>query len=107
MTQYTLPLNQSKIEQRFWSFHETHPEVYRELRLLAFQGLARGQDRLGMKMLFEVVRWNRLMRGDGEHRDFKLNNNYTAYYARLLMDREPELDGMFATRELAVPSHVV
>ena len=58
-----------------------------------------------MKMLFEVVRWNRLLRtGD---RGFKLNNNFTAYYARLLMEREPELRGMFETRKLGVPSHVV
>lgn len=102
--QLTLPV-QSKIERAFWEFHAAHPEVYEELRQLALDAKRRGRDRLGMKMLFEVVRWNRLLRtGD---RGFKLNNNFTAYYARLLMEREPELRGMFETRKLGVPSHVV
>jgi hypothetical protein len=35
---------------------------------------------------------------DGE--EFKLNNNYTSRYARLLMEREAGLSGLFATREL-------
>lgn len=105
MSQAVLPFNQSKIEAAFWEFHREHPEVYEELRQLALDARRAGRRRIGMKMLFEVVRWNRLLRtGD---RGFKLNNNYTAYYARLLMEREPELRGMFATRRLGVSSHVV
>jgi hypothetical protein len=89
------------IEQRFWTFHTAHPDVYRELVVLARRARAAGRERLGMKMLFEVVRWNRTMAGlpaDGE--EFKLNNNYTSRYARLLMEREAGLSGLFATREL-------
>jgi hypothetical protein len=33
-------------------------------------------------------------RGD----EFKLNNDYRAPYARLIMRREPDLDGLFETR---------
>jgi hypothetical protein len=32
--------------------------------------------------------------------DFKLNNDFTSRYARLLMQSEPELDGFFEVREL-------
>jgi hypothetical protein len=32
--------------------------------------------------------------------DFKLNNNYHSRYARLIMEREPGLDGFFETRGL-------
>lgn len=89
------------IEQRFWRFHTSHPEVYRELAGLARQALAAGRERLGLKMLFEVVRWNRSLAGlPAEGEDFKLNNDYTSRYARLLMEREPDLEGLFATREL-------
>jgi hypothetical protein len=30
--------------------------------------------------------------------DFKLNNNYRAHYARLIMHQEPDLDGIFELR---------
>lgn len=31
--------------------------------------------------------------------EYRLNNVYTAFYARLLMDNEPELQGFFETRK--------
>jgi hypothetical protein len=30
--------------------------------------------------------------------DYKLNNNYCSYYARLIMHREQDLDGIFEIR---------
>ena len=35
--------------------------------------------------------------------DYKLNNNFTSLYSRLLMDNETELQGFFRTRE-RIPS---
>jgi hypothetical protein len=104
MTQMVIPTNQSKIEAAFVKFHTQHPEVYYELVRLARKAKARGHDRIGIGMLYEVLRWNYLV----DHIDAtpKMNNNYRAYYARLIMDREPDLAGIFNTRELAVPHHV-
>ena len=31
---------------------------------------------------------------------FKLNDHYTSRYARLIMEREPDLRGIFRTRKL-------
>jgi len=36
-------------------------------------------------------------RGD----EYKLCNDYTAHYARLMMAREPDLEGVFRLRELS------
>lgn len=91
----------SSLDDRFAAFHAAHPEVYDELRKLAVTAKHRGRDRLGMKMLFEVLRWQRILAGlPAEGEEFKLNNNYTSRYARLLMEQTPELAGMFETREL-------
>lgn len=85
----------------FWDQHLQHPGVYRLLRRLAFQAVRAGATRLGMKNLYEVARWNRMMEGLPESDDqFRLNNNWTGMYARLLMENEPALDGLFETREL-------
>lgn len=85
----------------FWEHHLEHPGVYRLLRQLAFQAVRAGATRLGMKNLYEVARWNRMMEGLPESDDqFRLNNNWTGMYARLLMENEPTLAGLFETREL-------
>ena len=89
----------SAIHQQFLEFHRQNPEVYDELRRLALQLRQAGRKRYGLKGLFEVLRWQRALSTSGDA--FKLNNNYTAYYARLLMAHEPALVGFFETREQA------
>lgn len=83
------------LEERFQAFHELNPHVYRHLRRLALD-LARRDRRMGIGGLFEVLRWQYAIVTTGD--PFRLNNNYRAFYARLLMDSEPELEGFFDTR---------
>lgn len=91
---------EGRIERDFRAFHRRHPEVYRILCSLALRAIDRGKTKIGIAMLWEVMRWEAwLGRGVGDE-PFKLNNNYRSRYARLLMEREPALAGVFETREL-------
>lgn len=90
-------LHGGPITRRFREFHEANPEVYVRLVNLADKLRGRGRESYGMKSLFEVLRWHRAMETTGS--DFKLNNNYTALYARLIMCNESRLQGFFRTRE--------
>lgn len=93
------------IEKDFLEFHAANPLVYQRLVELTRQWTRRrGSRKVGMKMLFEVLRWEVAMKTTG---DFKLNNNYTSYYARLIMERNPDLDGLFETRALQAPREVL
>lgn len=93
------------IEKDFDEFHAANPQVYERLVELACEWRKRrGARKVGMKMLFEVLRWEVAMKTRGD--DFKLNNNYTSYYARLIMDQEPDLRGLFETRALHAPREV-
>lgn len=87
------------ITARFWRFHEENPHVYAHLVRLARRAHRRGAHRIGMKQLFEVLRWQTMLSTTDP--DFKLNNDYTAPYARLIMHRESDLAGMFETRKSA------
>lgn len=84
----------------FWAFHNANPEVYYRLVTMARDLKARGRSRIGIKMLFEVLRWEHAMQTTDHASEFKLNNNYAPRYARLIMYRNPELAGIFNTREL-------
>lgn len=85
------------IEEQFQAFHEANPHIYRLLRALALDYKRSGRSRCGIKMLYEVLRYRSGVYTTGE--PYKLNNNFTSLYARLLMDREPELEGFFEIRE--------
>jgi hypothetical protein len=92
------PPDELTIEEAFLLFHERNPHVYAELVELARRAARRGVTRLGIGMLFEVLRWRHSLRTGGD--PFKLNNNYRSYYARLIMLRERDLAGIFETRRL-------
>ena len=95
-----LPFMEDSAEDRFRAFHKLNPAVFDELVVLADDLLQRGYKRGGMKMLFEVLRWQRMMRTSDPSSEFKLNNNYTSHYARLLADIHPRFEGFFETRRL-------
>lgn len=93
---------QGKLERAFWQFHDHHPEVYQALLRFSLDWRAKhGPDaHLGVAKLFEQVRWElHLQLGDQVP---KLNNNHRAFYARLLMSRHQELEGLFILRQQRV-----
>ena len=92
------PHPENTIRESFIRFHNDNQHVYHELVMLARRGKRAGSTKLGIKMLFEVLRWRHTLRTGGD--DFKLNNNYHSYYARLIMAREPDLFGIFQLRKL-------
>lgn len=83
------------LQQRFEAFHTLNPKVYDALRGMAVSMRRRGMRRYSIKALWEVLRFQAIAtHGD----EFKLNNDYTALYARKLMAEVPELAGFFETR---------
>jgi len=94
------PEPESRIDREFREFAFKHPEVEKELVKLARKAVAKGRKNFGMKALWEVMRWTFWMEWKEGEEPFKLNNNYTSRYARMLMDKHPELRGFFKTRRL-------
>lgn len=92
-----------RIERDFWAFHIANPHVYAELREHALALRHRGRSHYGIKALFEVVRFHRALDTTDKCSEWKLNNSYTALYARLLMANEPELRDFFRTRVRRAP----
>jgi hypothetical protein len=86
------------IDEAFAVFHEANPWVYKALVRLARRYLTTGRTRIGAKALFEVLRWEWSMATVDD--EFKLNNNFTSRYARLIMATEPDLADVFEVREL-------
>jgi hypothetical protein len=90
---------QQKIDDRFARFHYDNPHVYDELVRLARRAQSRGHKTIGIELLFAVIRWESMMT-TRDSSGFKLNDHYTSRYARMIMEREPDLNNMFRTRKL-------
>jgi hypothetical protein len=80
------------ITEQFHAFDAQHPWVYRALEQLVAQRLAAGAKRVGMKALFETLRWRH------PHGVKGLNNNYTALYARRLLAAHPQWASVIEVR---------
>lgn len=88
-----------EIQIAFEKFHADNPNVYTMLVKLARQVKESGRKRYGIEMLFARLRWHYDFEVKSEE-EFKLNNNFTSRYARLLMEQENDLEGVFSVREL-------
>lgn len=86
------------IDAQFAAFHRDNPAVYATLVRLAREARVAGKSKVGIKALWERMRWDLWLATHGD--DFKLNNNLTSRYARLIAAQEPDLAGMFETRKL-------
>ena len=87
----------SKLELQWQKCKLANPWLLPQLAELARELKTAGHPRYSMDGLFHILRWEtRASTGD---LGLKINNNYTAFAARDLMDRYPDLKGFFQTRE--------
>lgn len=85
------------IEREFVGFHQQNPHIYAELERRALALHAKGLQRVGLKMIWEAMRYAAIeAHGAGA---WKLNNSLTALYARLLVARRPELEKVVELRQ--------
>ena len=84
----------------FQHYDLDHPEVWMQFRAMTFDLINKGMKHYGAKAIFETIRFHRIVRYDDQ--EFKLNNNFTAYYARKFMGWYPQYDGFFELRRAKV-----
>ncbi len=89
------------IQAQFEAFHRLNPWVLDALENLTAHFLDSGARRIGMGMLFEVLRWRYITEAAATEGDeFRLNNNHRSRYVRLLIERHPEWAPAFEVRVL-------
>ena len=83
--------------ERFRRFHMDNTFVLAHLLVLARRWKSKGHSKIGIGMLFEVLRWEHGISRDPKE-EFKLNNNYRSYYTRLIQQIAPDVADMFEIR---------
>ena len=87
-----------EMREQVTAYHKKHPEVWQLFCEFTFQMINRGYKNYSAKAVFERIRWEKDAGGDGVSQ-FKVGNNYPAFYARRFMKAHPEHAGFFRTRE--------
>lgn len=91
-TQLSLSLDNSA----FCSYHDANPNVYIAFRDMTRATIAKGFKHYSAKGIFELIRWHT---GTAAYKDcFKVNNNYTPFYARKFEAEFPQHKDFFRKR---------
>jgi len=88
-----------EIDQQAADFSAANPIVSKLFVKFAFEIIERGFSNYSAKAIFERIRWETDQADSDGRSTFKMNNNYTCWFSRKFMDRYPEHDGFFRTRE--------
>jgi hypothetical protein len=86
------------LEQDFVEFHAKNPHVYKLFDQFTKALISRGYAHQSADVVLHRIRWETLIETTDD--TFKINNNYSAYYARLWMRDNPTYKGFFRTRVL-------
>jgi len=81
----------------FMKYHNDNPQAWELFEEKAFE-MYQMQERFGARAIFEIIRY---LEGKKKGPDgFKINNNYTPIYPRLLVSMYPHLEDFFKFREI-------
>lgn len=88
----------------FLSMHRANPHLFLAFLEEARAAARAGREHYSAKQIAENIRWNTGLktfgRGAGE---YKINNNWTSYYARLLVLFDDRLMGLFGMKGHGIP----
>lgn len=80
----------------FPEYHFSNPEIYIAFKKYTFQAIEKGFKNFSSEFIFNIIRWETGISGNDE---YKINNNYKAFYSRLFMNEYTELKGFFRIRK--------
>ena len=89
-------LNFHHTKKDFEVFHKENPKVYEMFKKFSLEASAKNKN-YSARGIFHRIRWETSVNSDDE--SFKLNDIWTAYYARKFMEDFPNLKGFFRVRK--------
>jgi len=88
----------SKLDLAFAQYHAHNPQIYQLFKQFAFKVKNAGFKKYSARTIFHRIRWH--IEVDTKGDPFKINNNFSSRYARMLIDEFPEFEGFFELRRL-------
>ena len=82
---------------KFEKYHKENPEVFIGFTRLAIKMKQTGRSKYSHVSIIEALRWTSDLKGG---KPFKINNDYKALYARLMIHHWPHFKDFFSLRKM-------
>lgn len=79
-------------------FHRENPMIWEYFQKFSFEAIAKKRTKISHWLIINRIRWEIYVVTTGE--DFKINNNFIAFYARLWQQMYPAHKGLFNTKRM-------
>jgi len=85
-------------KREFWEWHKANPAVWAHFERFALEAVARGRKNISHWLIINRIRWEVNVMTTGE--EFKISNDYIAFYARLWRARYPQHKNLFTIKRM-------
>ena len=84
------------LREKFEQFDQENPHIWDLFKQFTFEAIRNGHRVFSIALVTERIRWETMV--NTTDTDFKLRNDYRAFYARKFHQEYPMYDGLFRTR---------
>ena len=85
-------------KEDFLEWHKANPKVWEYFEKISLEAVNKGRKRISHWLIINRIRWEVNIVTTGE--DFKITNDYIAFYARLWKDKHPEHKDLFKIKRM-------
>ena len=82
----------------WWNWHKENPHVWEYFEKFALEAVRMGRTKVSHWLIINRIRWEVTIVTTGS--DFKISNDYIAFYARLWKAKYPEHKDLFNTKHM-------
>ena len=93
-----MALSFTERKQIWWEWHKANPHVWKYFERFALEAISNGHNKISHWLIINRIRWEVTIVTTGS--DFKISNDYIAFYARLWQAKYPQYKGLFNTKKM-------
>jgi len=91
-------INYEDKKKIWWEWHLKNPHVWKLFEKFSLQALDKGHKKLSHWLIINRIRWECAIETTGN--DFKISNDFIAFYARYFNYKYPEHKGFFTIKKM-------
>lgn len=85
-------------KHKWWEYHKSNPKVYQYFQDFTHEAINRGAKHCSPWLIINRIRYEMFF--STTDKDFKISNDYIAFYSRLFMKWNPKHQGFFKTKPM-------
>jgi hypothetical protein len=91
-------LTYAEKKKAWWDWHKANPYVWVYFEQFSFDAIKKGRRKISHWLIINRIRWEVYIETTGN--DFKISNDFIAFYARLWRAKHPEHKDLFNIKRM-------